>query len=250
MEQPPQVPEIPPTVNDIQEALQTPFGTPRDIVDTGNLMGSWEALPLPTDDSFVLDEPESELGMAGDYTSGEELVSDSDLDDHNAYIAFHDEAKGFGVLDSGATSSFGSVSAADQQQQIRMESEHLDYRPPRVDITTSNSFRFGSGTSLKATSLAHLPIDNEALKTEVPISLFMEQPRPTPLMLGIDFMRTHRMVIDYEDDLVIFKDKPDDVYQLRQSEKGLLMMPMCGQTMQKTTSKDGIIEKLANPTNH
>ena len=83
-----------------------------------------------------------------------------DDDECEAHAAFLVESEGFGVLDCGATTSFGSVEGA---EALFSKSHKHDTRIPEVDPFGGRSFNFGDGASSKATSLSRLPIRNDAL---------------------------------------------------------------------------------------
>ena len=118
------------------------------------------------------------------------LVQDDD--ECKARAAFLVESEGFGVLDCGATTSFGSVEGA---EALFSESHEHDTRIPEFDPFGGRSFHFGDGASSKATSLSRLPVRNGALGDFwTPVHLFVDQPKPTPLMLGMFFSRnSHRL---------------------------------------------------------
>ena len=48
----------------------------------------------------------------------------------------------------------------------------------------------------------------------------------TSPLFSIDDQRRHRMVVDYEENKVVFKDKPDEWHTLLVTKKGLLMIPL------------------------
>ena len=51
--------------------------------------------------------------------------------------------------------------------------------------------------------VSRLPVRNDALGDFwIPVHLFVDQPKPTPLMLGMDFLKEQRCVIDYGKDLI------------------------------------------------
>ena len=110
------------------------------------------------------------------------------------------ESEGFGVLDCGATTSFGSVEDA---EALFSKSREHDTRTPEVDPFGGRSFNFGDGASSKATSLSRLPIRNDALGDFwIPVHLFVDQPKPIPLTLGMDFLKEQCCVIDLGKDLI------------------------------------------------
>ena len=88
------------------------------------------------------------------------------------------ESESFGVLDCGATTSFGSVEGAEAWFSKIHEN---DTGIPDVDPSGGRSFNLGDGASSKATSLSRLPVRNEAFgDLWVPVHLFSDQPKPTP----------------------------------------------------------------------
>ena len=98
------------------------------------------------------------------------------------------------------TTSFGSVEGA---EALFSKSHEFDTRIPEGDPFGGRSFNFGDGASSKATSLSRLPVRNDALgDLWIPVHLSMDQPKPTPLMLGMDFLKEQRCVIDYGEDLI------------------------------------------------
>ena len=80
-------------------------------------------------------------------------VQDDDVCE--AHAAFLVESEGFGVLDCGATTSFGSVEGA---EALFSKIHENDTRIPNVDPFGGRSFNFGDGASSKATSLSRLPV--------------------------------------------------------------------------------------------
>ena len=76
-----------------------------------------------------------------------------DDDEYEIHAAFLVESEGFGVLDYGATTSFGSVEGA---EALFSKSHEHDTRIPEVDPFGGRSFNFGDGASSKATSLSRL----------------------------------------------------------------------------------------------
>ena len=59
--------------------------------------------------------------------------------------------------------------------------------------------------------------------------LFVDQPKPTPLMLGMDFLKKQRCVMDYGKDLIQFPMQSGCWWPLFVSSRGLYSMPLCGQ---------------------
>ena len=137
-----------------------------------------------------------------------------DDDEKEAHAAFLVESEGFGVLDCGATTSFGSVEGP---ETLFSKSHEHDTRFPEVDPFGGRSFNFGDGASSKATSLSRLPVQNDALGDFwISVHLF-------------DFLKEQRCVIDYGKDLIQFPMQSDCWWPLFASSRGLYSMPLCGQ---------------------
>ena len=78
----------------------------------------------------------------------------------------------------------------------------------------------------------------------------------TSPLFSIDDQRRHRMVVDYETNQVMFKDRPKEWHTLPTTKKGLLMIPLtkeaCDRHMATTTPKEslpesGATEKIPSP---
>ena len=153
-----------------------------------------------------------------------------DDDEKEVHAAFLVESEGFGVLDCVANTSFGSVKGA---EALFSKSHEHDTRLPEVDPFGGRSFNFGDGASSKATSLSRLPDRNDALGDFwIPVHLFVGQPKPTPFMLGMDFLSEQRCVIECGTDLIQFPMQSDRWWPLFVSSRGLYSMysmPLCGQ---------------------
>ena len=78
-----------------------------------------------------------------------------DDDKCKAHAACRVESEAFGVLDCGASTSFGSVEGAGA---LFSKSHENDTPIPEVDPFGGRSFNFGDGASSKATSLSRLPV--------------------------------------------------------------------------------------------
>ena len=118
-----------------------------------------------------------------------------DDDECETHAAFLVESEGFGVLDCSATTSFGSVEGA---EALFSKSHVFGTRIAEVDPLCGRSFNFGDGASSKAASLSRLPVRSDALGDFwILVHLFVDQPKPTPLKLGIDFLKEQCYVIDY-----------------------------------------------------
>ena len=69
----------------------------------------------------------------------------------------------------------------------------------------------------------------EALKAHYSQTPFSDQPKPTPSMLGMNFLKEHRCVVNYGEDLVQLPLQSECWWPLFVSSRGLYYMPLCGQ---------------------
>ena len=167
-----------------------------------------------------------------------------DDDKYEAHAAFLVESLGFGVLDCGATILFGSVEGA---EALFSKSHENDTRIPEVDPFGGRSFNFGDGASSKATALSRLPVRKDALGDSwIPVHLFVDQPKPTPLMLGMDFLEEQRCVTDCGKDLIQFPMQSDCWWPLFVSSRGLHSMPLCGQHWEPSSQAQRQIASTGN----
>ena len=67
------------------------------------------------------------------------------------------------------------------------------------------------------------------LVTSGSLCISVDELKPTPWMLGLDFIKEQRCVIDYGKDLIQFPLQSDCWWPLFVSSRGLYSMPMCGQ---------------------
>ena len=73
-----------------------------------------------------------------------------------------------------------------------------------------------------------LPVRNDALADFwILVHLFSDQQKPTPLLLGMDFLKEHRCVVNYGVDLIQFPMQSDCWWPLFASSHGLYSMPLC-----------------------
>ena len=105
-----------------------------------------------------------------------------------------------------------------------------DTRFPGVDPFSGRSFILGDNASWKATSLSRRPIRNDALGGFwIPVHLFSDQPKPTSWMLGINFLKEHRWVVNYGADLIQFPMQSHCCRPLFVSSRDLYSTPLYGQ---------------------
>ena len=134
-----------------------------------------------------------------------------------------EETKGCAILDSGATSMCSSTIAAEEIQMQRLNREE----PGLPTVSNSDRrFRFVDGRFDEAQKVVEQPIAAGLLAGKtVKMHLIDRAGNDTCPLLSIHDMRTLRMVVDYEDGEIMFKDNPKVWHQLP-TKKGLMLIPL------------------------
>ena len=93
--------------------------------------------------------------------------------------------------------------------------------------TSDRRFKFADGRVDEAQKAIEQPITAGLLAGEsVTMHLIDKAGNDTCPLLSINELRRLRMVIDYEEGKVMFKDKPDVWHTLPTTKKGLMMIPL------------------------
>ena len=135
-----------------------------------------------------------------------------------------EETKGCAILDSGATVMCSSTVAAEEiQMQRRRQNEPGD---PSVR-SSDRCFRFADGSTSEVQNMVEQPITAGLLQGKtIRMHLIDCHGNETSPLFSIDDQRRYRMVVDYEENKVMFKDKPDTWHTLPTTKKGLMMIPL------------------------
>ena len=158
---------------------------------------------------------------------------DPEATDH-AYMQLCEEARGCGILDSGATRGVTSLNAADKLQMDR-----LDYGEPEVAKVSESgrSFRFGDGSGESTRTKISQPVTTGLLDGEVFDLHVVDKPsNDTPPLIGVDYMSSKRMVVDYHEGAVCFKAEDGTLgrwHKLPRSSKNLLLVPLTEEAQQR-----------------
>ena len=82
--------------------------------------------------------------------------------------------------------------------------------------------------------MVNQPITSGLLSgTSLNMHLIDRQGNETSPLFSIDDQRRHRMVIDCEENNVMFKDRPDEWHTLPTTKKGLMMIPLTKEACEK-----------------
>ena len=119
-----------------------------------------------------------------------------------------EETKGCAILDSGATVMCSSTLAAEEIQLQRLRQNEPGQ--PKVQ-ESDRCFRFADGRTDAAQNMVKQPI-TAGLLTGKSISMHLidKQGNDTSPLFSIDDQRRHRMVVDYEENKIMFKDRPSE----------------------------------------
>ena len=144
-----------------------------------------------------------------------------------------EETKGCAILDSGATVMCSSTIAAEEIQMQRINQSE----PGLPTISTSDRrFRFADGSIDEAQKVVEQPITVGLLVgRSLSMHLIDKAGNDTCPLLSINDLRRLRMVVDYEEGKVMFKDNPDVWHKLPTTKKGLMMIPLTKEACDRHT---------------
>ena len=160
-------------------------------------------------------------GMSSGVSASVVATADDDEDDVNAML---EETRGCAVMDSGATVMCSSTLAAEAIQEQR-----LNQQEPGVPTVRDSDrrFRLADGGINEANKMVEQPITAGLLSGKtMNMHLIDSVGNDTSPLFSIDEMRRLRMVVDYEENKVMFKDNPDVWHVIPVTKKGLMMIPL------------------------
>ena len=140
-------------------------------------------------------------------------------------------------MDSGASTGVTSLEAADDIQHQRLSSGEPGN--PRV-APSDRRFRFGDGSSESAGRKVIQPITAGILRgQEIDFHLIDKDGNETLPLYPISEMRKTRMVVDYEENKVMFKDNPRVWHELPTTggERVLMLIPLTEEAVERYTPK-------------
>ena len=142
-----------------------------------------------------------------------------------------EETRGCAVLDSGATVMCSSTIAAEAIQQQRMDRAE----PGEPTVSESDRrFKFADGRVDEAGKVVEQPVTSGLLAGKtLSMHLIDKEGNDTCPLLSINDLRRLRIVVDYEESKIMFKDSPDVWHKLPTTKKGLMMMPLTKEACEK-----------------
>ena len=161
---------------------------------------------------------------------------------------FSEEFRGCAVLDCGATVGTSSLAALDEIQEDRLTRKEQG----EAKLAPSQCrFRFANGTGNPASVNVTQPITAGLLEgSQIDLHVVDQPGNLTPPLFSIEDMRKHRLVVDFEENAVSFKDRPGVWHSLPCTQKGLLLMPLTEEAVQrfKTSSDKAMLAETQEQT--
>ena len=156
--------------------------------------------------------------------------------DENYVNLLLQEAPGCAILDCGATIGVTSLTAADEIQSQRLKRSEPGI--PEV-LDSSKRFRFGDGGSTVVGKYMRQPVIAGILNGQtLDFHIIDKAENDTLPLFPISEMRRQRMVIDLEDNSISFKDKPDLWHKLPTADRGVLLLPITREAVQRFGTDD------------
>ena len=116
-----------------------------------------------------------------------------------------------------------TIAAEEIQMQRIRQNEPGD---PNVK-GSDRCFRFADGRTDEAQNMVEQPITSGLLSGKsINMHLIDRSGNETSPLFSIDDQRRHRMVVDYEENKITFKDRPGEWHTLPTTKKGLMMIPL------------------------
>ena len=132
--------------------------------------------------------------------------------------------QGYGIVDGGATKTIGSVYAMEKIMEENMR-KHQDGRILEVDTTDKPVFGFGNSTQDQCMSTAQLRIMAESQPGTLKVHTLDRG--QGPLLLSISTLRALKAVIDFDEDLIVFRGLNDKkIIQATRSAAGHQLLRM------------------------
>ena len=147
-----------------------------------------------------------------------------------------------GIIDSGATSSLGSIEALEAVMNANLR-EHGDSQIT-IDTRERPTFRFGNGQTRECVSTAHVGISAGDQKGEMTVHVH-DAPNQ-PVLVSRKALARLGAVIDFGEKVAIYK-KVDAtrVVPLREAQNGHLLMPLTGDILSGGHKRDTVFVSLS-----
>ena len=139
-----------------------------------------------------------------------------------------------GVIDSGATSSLGSVEALEKvlDENRRLSCQNV----VDIDVSQRPVFRFGNGATKECLSTVRFGL--EAGKKLGTMEVHVHDSPGQPILVSRKALQSLGAVIDFSNGTAIYKHvDPNSVVTLERAENGHLLMPLTGNIVRNAQSR-------------
>lgn len=139
-----------------------------------------------------------------------------------------------GVIDSGATSSLGSVEALEKvlDENRRLSCQNVI----DIDVSQRPVFRFGNGATKECLSTVRFGL--EAGKKSGTMEVHVHDSPGQPILVSRKALQSLGAVIDFSNGTAIYKHvDPNSVVTLERAENGHLLMPLTGNIVHNAQSR-------------
>lgn len=182
-----------------------------------------------TKDTFP--EVDGELTSAALFQGGHQPVSTEEA-----------IAQGKAVIDGGATKTMGSLHALESLTQANQQTAQ-DHGVCKVDTDDRPVFGFGNSQKSRCMSTCTMKIPCETQPVRMKIHV-LEQGR-APILLSVESLRRMGAIIDYSNDLAVFRHLNDRVVvPLERSQAGHQLLPLASDFLREGFSVDQPVQSL------
>ena len=160
----------------------------------------------------------------GGYVDEQAMTSHGESSGESQMTTEEAVSRGYGILDGGATKTMGSVHALKAIVANNLE-KYAEDKILAVDPTDRPTFGFGNSSRDKCASTTELKIT--AGKQDGILRIHALDKGSGPVLLSVATLRALKAVIDFEEDLIVFRGlDPTQVIQLQRSTSGHQLLPL------------------------
>ena len=140
----------------------------------------------------------------------------------------------YGIIDSGATASLGSIQAMEAVMLKNLEGKGESGM--RIDTSNKPTFRFGNGQTRGCISTAQVNVRAGEQKGQMTVHVH-DVPNQ-PVLISRRALESLGAVIDFEEKIAVYKRvDPTKTVPLREAENGHLLMPLTGDLLEGHMSR-------------
>ena len=147
----------------------------------------------------------------------------------------------YGIIDSGATSSLGSIDALEEVMKANLAT-HGDSKM-EIDLNQKPTFKFGNGQKKTCLSTVHMGM--EAGSKSGRMEVHVHDSPMQPVLVSRKALKALGAVIDFEEGTIIYKRiNKKKVVKLKEAANGHLLMPLTGNLLLGAEDRSQACESL------